>query len=888
MWHGLWRRLVELVRPERLDREAVEELSHHVEMLTSRKMAAGIDAREARRLALAEAGSPAAARQRLAEERTRFPIDQLTREIAYAARVLRRSPGLTLVSVVTMGAGIGVSALLFMLINGIVLQPLPYPEPNRLVRIFDTNLQAGIDRTGVASGNVADWRRRTESIFDGIAGYYVMGRTLSAGTAADVLLTAQVSEDFFSLIGVAPLAGRAFTAEEFRRATFNSAAAPTGPDPVVMLSHDTWQKRFAGDPAIVGRIVMLDRRPFRVVGVMPAGFALPDTAVQLWIPWSFGAAPPRDQHYLAAIARVKPAMPLERAETMLNAVAAELAAEHPATNRGWGVRLSPLATETVGDTARMLWVLLAAVGLFLFVVCANIALLSLIRGLDRREEVSVRLALGASSTRLLREFLLESALVAAISGAAGGALAAIGLRMLPALTAELPRLDDIAFDGRALAFIVGVTTLSAIVSGLPHAWRHARVAPFAGLSSSPLRATESRDRHRLRDAIVVAEIAMSVVLLTGASLLVRSVLQLQGVDPGFDPRGVIVAPVFLDNQQYNSGEKSRTYYRTLFERLSVLPGVVAVGGATTVPTSPLGPDFERPVWAEESAPADRTSVPAAVRMVTPGYLPAMGLSLVDGRAIDDRDGPQAPPVLMVSERLANRLWPGQRAVGKRLVVDYSTMGTAPYEIVGVIGDLRFRGPRSEPLAEIYLPHAQRSYLILNVVIKAAGDPRVLVPAIRDTLRSVDPLQPAHGLHALEDLVGATYARDRQIMVTLTIFAGAAIFLAVLSVYGVLSQRVRERAREIGIRIAVGASTSRITAWVALAGVRLLLPGLALGFVLTRSLGSVLDSLLFGVAATDVATTIVTIAAISCVGTLATLLPSWRAARIDPVRVLRRG
>lgn len=884
---GLWRRALELLRPGRLDREAVEELSHHIDLLVARKMESGLDAREARRQVLAEVGPVSSARQQIAEGRTGFAFDRVARELRYAARVLRRSPVVTLLSTVTMGVGIGVSAVLFTLVNGIVLQPLPYPESERLVRIFDTNQQAGLDRAGAASGNIDDWRRRA-GVFDGIAGYYAIGRTLSFDTEADVLITAQVSDDFFRVLRVSPLLGRPFTVEETQRAEFNSAAAPTGPDPVVMLSHGVWMRRFGGDRNVVGRTLVLERRTFRIVGVMPAGFAMPDAGVQLWIPWSISKNHPRDQHYLGTVARLKAGVSMAHAEDRLNAVARELGAEYPATNRGWGVRLSPMATEVVGNTAAVLWVLLASVGLVLLVACASVALLSLMRGLDRREETAVRLALGASSGRLLREFLMESVLLALMGGLVGAALAAAGLRLLPSLTTDLPRLEEVRFDFRALAFITGITSLAAVLSGLPQAWRGTRAAPLTGLSGATVRTTEGVDRHWLRDGIVVVHVAMAVVLLTGSGLLVRSFLQLRGTDPGFDPRGVLVAPIFLDNTAYNSGDKTRTYYRTLFEKLAALPGVITVGGASTVPTSPLGPNFERPVWPEGSPADGAQRMPASVRMVTPGYFKAMGLRVADGRPFDDRDSPQAPKVLMVSETLARRMWPGESAVGKRLVVDYSTAGTYPSEIVGVVGDLRFRGPRSEPLAEIYLPHAQRPYLIVHVVVKTAGDPRALIPLVRSALKSVDPQKPAHGLYALEDLVGATYARDRQAMVTLIVFAVGAIFLAMLSVYGVLSQRVRERSREIGIRMAMGANAPRVIGWVAGSGLRLIALGLASGVAVTWALSGALEGLLFGVAATDVLTTLVAMSTLAAVGAIATLVPSWRATRIDPVQVLRRG
>jgi putative ABC transport system permease protein len=432
-----------------------------------------------------------------------------------------------------------------------------------------------------------------------------------------------------------------------------------------------------------------------------------------------------------------------------------------------------------------------------------------------------------------------------------------------------------------------VTSLSAILSGLPQAWRRTRMSPGAGLASTTLRASERVERHRLRDGIVVIHVAMAVVLMTGCGLLIRTVLQLRSTDPGFDPRGVLVAPIFLDSQGYGSSDQTRTYYRTLFEQLSALPGVMAVGGATTVRTSPLGPDFERPVWPAGSV-ADASRTPAAVRIVTPGYFRAMGVRIVEGRPLDDRDSPEAPRVLLVSHTLARRMWPGQSAVGKQLVVDYSTAGVYPYEIVGVVADLKFRGPRSEPSAEIYMAHAQRSYLILNVVVKTAGDPRALMPSVRAALKSVDPQKPAQGLYPLEDLIGATYARDRQAMVTLIVFASAAIFLAVLSVYGVLSQRVRERSREIGIRMAMGATAASVIGWVAASELRLIALGLVCGTLAARLLSGALNGLLFGVAPTDGLTTLIVVTALAGIGAIAILAPSWRSTKIDPVRILRRG
>ena len=886
MMRTLWRRLLELVWARGLDRESAEELAHHVDLLVDEKRRAGLDEDEARRQARRELGRVDLAREQLAETRGGFQLEQLCKEAVYALRVLRRAPSVTMLSVATMGVGIGVSTILFALVSGILLQPLPYSDPEQLVRIFDANPQLGVERAGAASGNIDEWRRRSTR-FDAVAGIYSMGRTLSSDTDAEVLITAQVSQDFFPMFGVAPLLGRTFREDEIRRGQFSSAAAPIGADPVAVIAYSLWQQRFGSDPSVVGRTVVLDRRPFKIIGVMPERFAMPDSRVQLWIAWDLSIDRPRDQHYLTAVGRLKSGASIAEAEDDLNGVARALGREYPESNAGWGVRLSPLHAETVGDTARLLWVLLAAVGLVLLVACANVALLSLLRGLDRSDEAAVRLALGASSARLVREFLIESSLLATAGALVGAFLAYAGLRALPLLTTDLPRLEEVALDERVVLFIAGVTALAAMVSGVPPAWRRTRSASIAGLAGGSARTTAAAPRHVLRDAIVVAQVALSVVLLAGSGLLARSFMHLRAADPGFDPHGVLVLPIFLDTQAYSTGERVRSYYATLFGRLAAIPGVVAVGGATTIPTGPLQTDFERPVWPEQAADESQ-HVPASIRMVTPGYFPALGIGIADGRPFDDRDRPGAPNVVMISETLARRLWPGQQAVGRRLMVDYSTAGTYPHEIVGVVRDLRFRGPRSEPLAEVYIPHAQRSYLILNVTVRTSGDPRRLIPAARQVLKELDPQKPAHGAYLLADLVGATIARDRQAMLTLVLFAAAAVGLAVMSVSGVLSQRVRERSREIGIRIAMGADRSRVVGWVAGLGLRLIAGGLAIGLLSAWALTGTLAGLLYGVTPTDAATALIVVGLLLTVGIVASLIPSWRATRIDPAVILRRG
>jgi putative ABC transport system permease protein len=884
MLRKLWARARDLVWSERRDRETRDELAQHLELVAAEKERSGLDATEARRQALLELGNPEAAREGLREGRTGSRLDLLMKDAGYGLRLLRKRPGFTAACVVTVALGVGASTALFAVVEGVVLAPLPLPDPASLVRIYDANPAKGVERTGITSGNLQDWRRRTRS-FRGIAGHYIMGRTLTLDGESEVVLSAQVTGDFFPVLGVRAALGRTFTAEETRMALFNSAAAPVSADPVVVLGHGLWQRRFGADPAVVGRAIVVERRPMRVVGVMPEGFAIPGPDVQLFLPWGFPERPPRDQHYVSGLARLGPGTTIAQAEAELRGVASVLAAEHPRTNEGWSVRLVPLQEDLVGEARPALLVLLLSVALVLVVACANVALLSLARGLERLPEASLRQALGASRGRLLRQFLMEPLLVSLGGGALGVLVAAIGLALLERAGVPVPRLHEVGLDRLALGFAGVATLLAALVSGLPVALRLARATPLHGLAAAPSRLA-GEGRHALRDGLVVAEVALAAVLLAGASLLVRSYQRLQSVDPGFDPRGVLVAPVFLDMEQYGGGEKSRLYYATLLERLRGLPGVRAAGAATALPASPLGPDFERPVWPEGTGDDERLPCSAWVRMVTNDYFRTLGMRIVSGRAFDERDSPKGPRTVILGEGLARRLYP-DGAVGRRLVVDYSTAGTYPYDVVGVVGDVRFSGPRFEARHEIYLPHAQRPYLVMNVALRSAGDARLLAPAVRQVLHELDPAKPAHGLYDLSDLVGATYARDRYLMLTLSAFATVAVLLALVGVHGVLSHRVRERTREIGIRIALGGSEAHLVRWIAGQGLRLVLAGLVIGTALAATLARVVAGLLFGTSPLDPAV-LVAIGALPLLAFVVSLHPAWRAARTRAADVLRAG
>ena len=812
-------------------------------------------------------------------------LQDLRLELTHAARRLRRSPGFTVVVALTLAVGIGGATTLFSVVHSVLLRPLPFPESEKLVRIYETNRELSIEETGAATGNVLAWRKRAPS-FSGIAGFYVMGRTLQSDAGVEVLRAAQVTEDFFPVMRVQAALGRTVTAEETQRSVYNNAAAPVGTDLVAVISHKLWRRHFGGNAGIVGQTVMIDRKPWKIIGVMPESFQFPTADVDVWLPWGFREAPPHDQRYLQAIARIGGATPAQ-AEGELQSVAAQLADELPTSNKGWSVKLVPLQTAVTGKSGATLWLLFAAVCCVLLIGCANVAHLQWIRAGQFQHETAVRMALGASPGRLLQQFGAESALLAAAGGTGGVLLSFAALQWLRwAQPAQLPRASEVSVHPLALLFAALVTLGAAAVAGLAPAlgWRRTDLAP--ALREGTRNSSTSRAAHRARNALVVAEVAVAAMLLVIAGLLGRSLQQLFAVDPGFQARNVLVLPIFLDNNHYTTGAKTRAYYAALLEKLSALPGVVSAGGSTALPASPLGPDFERPVWAEGTQGSPSDALRADVRMVTPDYFRTLQIPLLRGRGFGAEDSPEAPRVIVVNEALARAVWPGEDAVGKQLVVDYSTAGTYPFQIVGVVGNVRFYGLRSEPQPEIFLPHAQRSYLVMNIALRATGDPRPLIPAVRRAALEVDPGMPPQSIKPLEDLLRDTVAQDRLATALFASFSGVALFLAMLGIYGVIAYRTAQRTNEIGIRMALGAAPGTIVRMVISSGVSLAAVGAAAGLALAAGSSRWVQSMLFGIAPLDVRAFFAAAVAIVLIAIAACWIPARRAARVDPVDALR--
>jgi len=815
-------------------------------------------------------------------------LSDLRLEFRHAARRLRRSPGFCAVVLLTLAVGIGGATTLFSVVDSVLLRPLPYPQPEQLVRVFETSREHSVERTGIASGNLAEWRKRSQS-FSAIAGWYVMGRTLQTDAGVEVVRAAMVTADFFPVLQIQALHGRTPTAEETVRSLYNGAAAPVGTGLVVVISHAVWQARFGGDSGVIGRTVLIDRKPFQIIGVMAAGFQFPSADVDAWLPWGFRENPPKDQRYVQGLARVKSGTTLAQAQGELQSIAAQLGEEFPDSNKGWSTAIFPLQQEVTGTSGATLWVLFAAVCSILLIGCANVAHLQWIRAAQQKQETAVRLALGASPARLLQQFGAESAILAGAAGALGTLLAYVAVQALRILqSAQLPRAAEVSLHAPALLFAIAVTALAGLTTGLVPAlgWDGRGLAP--ALREGGRGGTGARSSLRVRNLLVIGEIAAAVVLLVMAGLLGRSLLQLLAVDPGFAYRNVLVLPIFLDNNQYTSGAKVRTYYAELLAKLGALPGVVSVGGATALPASPLGPDFERPVWPEGTQPAPAEALRAAVRMVTPDYFRTLQIPILRGRAFGAEDSPEAPRVIIVNEMLASRLWPGEEAIGKQLVVDYSTAGTYPYQVVGVVRNVRFYGLRSNPQPEIFLPHAQRSYLVLNVALRSQQDPRALIPAVRRAVLEVDPGQPPQSIRPLEDLVGDTVAQDRLATRLFAGFSATALFLAMLGIYGVLAFRTAQRTQEIGIRMALGAEPAGIARMVVASGLLLAAAGAAIGLTLAAFSTRWVASLLYVVTPVDAPTFLAAGVTMVAVSAAACWIPARRAARVNPVDAVRQS
>jgi putative ABC transport system permease protein len=866
-WNVLRARLRALFGRDAVIGDIDEELRAHVDMLTEENLRRGMAPAEARAAALREFGNPARVRDTAYDVRGGGMLEILWQDLRFGGRMLRKHPGVTLSAVLTMALGIGATSAVFSIVNPLLLRPLPFRDPDRLITIYETCLPK-FPRFSVSPGNYYAWREQSPA-FAGMAAAKSLTLTLTGDGDPERLAGRRVTTGYFELFGVRPVLGRDFLPEE---------DAP-GHSDVIILSQGVWQRRFGGDPGILNRTVVLDGKPYAVVGVMPADLH-PSIAVDMWTPAAFTAEDRQSygRHSLQAFGRLAPNATLEAAQAELNEVAQRLEHDHPETNVGWRVKMSPLSETLLRDVRPMLGVLSAAVAFLLLIACANVASLLLGRAATREREVAVRVALGAGRWRILRQLASESALLSVIGGAVGLALGTLGVDLLLSLAPRgLAGMTSVKLDVPLVAFAFGASLIAGLVVGLAPALQAFKVDVNGALKEGA-RGSAGGGRARVRRVLVAVEVASCVLLLVGAGLLLRSLGRLLAVDPGFNADSVTTVALDLPQRKYPDDAARRNYAQRAMQELSALPGARVVAAAHTIPFSL---DWVFGFSVDGSAP-DAKSPSANFYAVSPEYFHAMGIRLLAGRAFTDRDGPDAPPAIIIDERLARQFFPDGDAVGRRITFD----APRQHEIVGVVANVKEYGLDGPSSYEMYTPLAQDPFSQVVLIVRGEGDVASLGPAIQGRLRAIDADQPLGPIRPLAQLVSDSVSRQRFAVVLLTIFAGVALLLAIVGIYGVISDAVTQRSREIGIRLALGARSSDCIRLMMRQGAWPVAVGLGVGLLGALAATRVMASLLYEVSATDPATLGGVTALLGAVALVASYLPARRVARVDPMVALR--
>ncbi|HET9530011.1 MAG TPA: ABC transporter permease [Blastocatellia bacterium] len=808
-------------------------------------------------------------------------MERLVQDIRYSLRVLLKAPGFAVVAVISLALGIGANTAIFSVVREVLLKSLPYAEADRIVLVWGHDREEATDRNQVSATDVADFRKEN-TVFEDITTYGNWSCTVADDGNPERVQGMQVGDGYFSIMRGTPLLGRAFLPED----------QEPGKDFVVILSYGFWQRKFSADPEVVGRKVELSGRPYTIVGVMPSDFeSLPPSLVNATAQLYRPVAEPYDEsqrsaRHLRAIARLRPGVDIKQARAEMTAIAQRLEEAHPDKNHDYGVRVVSITEDTVGGIRTALLLLFGAVGLVLLIACANVANLLLARAAARQKEIAIRAALGAGRLRLVRQFLTESALLALAGGALGLLTAMWSLSLIESFGSKVhPLLNGIEINGGVLAFTLAISLLTGLLFGIVPALHASKPDLNESLKEGGRNSGAGAGGGRLRNLFVVAQVAMALVLLVSAGLLIRSVIHLSRVDPGFDTKNLLTMNVWLPFARYPDGAKWIAFYDQLAGRVGTLPGVRATGFVSVLP---LSSNFDGRGLQVEDKPAPEGQGPEAdLYIVTPGYLRAMGIALKSGRLISDEDRQDGMLVALVNESMARTLWPGQGPLGKRISLSGGPNNPRLWRtVVGVVADVKQYGLDKQPPMQFYLPETQFPTSAMTLVVRTGTDPESLVAAVRKEILSLDNQIAAFNITTMDQLRSDSMALRRFSMLLLGLFAGLAMVLAAVGIYGVMSYAVTQRTHEIGIRVALGASRSDVLRMVVGQGVALTASGVAIGVAASLAITRVMESLLYGVGARDWETYVVITGVLGMVSVMASLIPARRATKVDPMEALR--
>ena len=813
-------------------------------------------------------------------------MGNLLQDLRFGFRLIRKNPGFAAIAILVLGLGIGANTAIFSVVNGVLLRPLPYSQPDQLVRVWHTppaKSFPGMTRFSVSAANFVDWKAQSHS-FDGLAMYNYTHATMTGGNQPQVVRITRVTDGFFGVFRMQPLLGRTFSADEDQ----------SGRGHVMLLSNSFWKSQFGGDANIVGRKISFEDETYTVVGVAPASFRYPEYA-QAWAPmaWTDKEKAVRGEHHSGVVGRLKPGVELKQAQAEMDAISARLAGEYPEDDKGWGAIVVPLHDDLVGDVRPALLVLLGAVGFVLLIACANVANLLLAKTLARQKEAAIRAVLGASGGRIVRQILVETVLLSAAGGALGFAFAHFGVSAIAAFLGDnLPQNMDIAPDATVLAFTMLVSFVIGIAAGLAPAWRLTKINLNEALKSGLGRTDADTAGNLTRQVLVVCEVALSLILLAGAGLMIRSVWNLRQVNPGFDPHNLLTMTLPVSATRFAGPTEEISFLDQVMARIRALPGVESAAVIDDLPLSGEG-GSNQPIQIEGQpvvAMADQPEV--SVRVMSPAMIHVLRIPLISGRELSESDTAEAPGVVLISQALAKRFWPNENPLGKHLTLTFSS--SAPREIVGVVGDVKEDSlDTPEPSATLYYPVKQLSLakgdswraFSLSLAVRTNTPASGLSSTVTDAVHQLSPDQPVEQMSTMEDLIAVSLAPQKFNMLMLASFAGLALLLAAVGIYSVLSYAVRRRTREIGIRMALGAQVRDVLGLVVADGMKPTLIGVIIGIAGALALSRVVAKLVYGVNPADPATLFAVAMILATVAFLASVIPAYRATKVEPITAL---